>query len=74
MVTCCIKQVTLFYYCARFCETCSSALIGARFFGQAKNWRTSQSNVVTCPADKWNFFLISIPAIYSNLYKFPTLI
>ena len=30
MVTCCMKQLTLFYYCACFCETCSSALIGAR--------------------------------------------
>ena len=36
MVSCYMKQLPLFYYCACFCETCSSALIGARFFGQAK--------------------------------------
>ena len=40
----------------------SSAFIGAQFLDKRKNWRTSQSDTVTCPADKWTFFLISIPA------------
>ena len=36
LVTCCMQQLALIYYCACFCETCTSALVGARFFGQVK--------------------------------------
>ena len=42
----------------------SSALIGAQFLDKRKNWRTSQSDTVTCPADKWKFFPYFYPCIY----------
>ena len=29
-----------------------------------KNWQTSKSDMVTCPADNYKFLLISIPEYY----------